>query len=381
MKYYLIAGEASGDLHASNLLRELAKLDNTMQVRAWGGDAVQAVGADLRRHYKDHAIMGLGQVLTKLPTIWGNFRFCKRDVQEFAPDALILVDYSGFNLRIARWAKGQGLRVFYYISPQVWATRARRVESVKKYVDAMLVILPFEEEFYARYGYKVHFVGHPLLDAIEQYKSAQTAQTEANFWQESGLNADKPILALLPGSRRQEIRSMLPAMLQAAENIKKEMPDLQIVVAGAPALNQAFYAPFLAEFPSAKWLQGQTYALLSRSSAALVTSGTATLETALFKVPQLVCYRTSWLFYWLVRWLIRVPFISLVNLLLQRAAVPEMLQNDCAPAPLAAQLLPLLQEGEERRAQIAAYAELRQLLGEKGASQRAAELIYSFLQV
>ena len=380
MKYYLIAGEASGDLHAGNLLRALLRIDPLAQVRAWGGDAVAAAGADLRRHYRDHAIMGLGQVLTKLPTILGNFRFCKQDILDFAPDALILVDYSGFNLRIARWAKSQNIRVFYYISPQVWATRARRVHAIKKYVEAMFVILPFEEAFYAKYNYKVHFVGHPLLDAIEQYHATQSPESQALFWENSQLQPDAPILALLPGSRRQEIRAMLPAMLQAAANAQTQIPNLQIATAAAPALAADFYTPFLEKFPSVRLLHAQTYALLSHARAALVTSGTATLETALFGVPQLVCYRTSWLFYLLVRWLIRVPFISLVNLLLQRAAVPEMLQNDCAAAPLTAQLLPLLDDSPQRAAQLADYAQLRQLLGNTGASQRTAQLLFDLLQ-
>jgi lipid-A-disaccharide synthase len=368
MKYYIISGEASGDLHAANLIKELQIIDNQANIRAWGGDKVAATGAVLVRHYKQHAIMGIFQVLWKLPTIWRNFSFCHKDILDFAPDVLILIDYSGFNLRIAKWAKQQNLRIFYYISPQVWATRPRRVQTIKANIEAMFVILPFEQDFYATFGYPVHYVGHPLLDAVAQFKQ----EKENN----SVLNIDKPIIALLAGSRRQEIKTMLPLMLQ----LSKRFLDYQFVVAGAPSFSANDYAPFLAAYPDVLLVENQTYALLEKSHFALVTSGTATLETAIFGVPQIVCYRTSAIFYWIVRQLIRVKYISLVNLILDKEAVPERIQGDFELEKMAetmAELLP--KDSPKRLLMLADYADLRQKLGTQGASARAAQAMFAQL--
>lgn len=376
MKYYIISGEASGDLHAANLIKELQTIDNQANIRAWGGDKVAATGAALVRHYKQHAIMGIFQILWKLPTIWRNFSFCHKDILDFAPDVLILIDYSGFNLRIAKWAKKQGIRVFYYISPQVWATRPRRVQTIKATVEAMFVILPFEQDFYATFGYPVHYVGHPLLDAVAQFREAaeNTQEKENN----PVVNSTRPIIALLAGSRRQEIKTMLPLMLQ----LSKRFTDYQFVVAGAPSFDANYYAPFLANYPDVFLVQNQTYALLERAHLALVTSGTATLETAIFGVPQIVCYRTSAIFYWLVRQLIRVKYISLVNLILDRQVVAERIQGDFELEKMAETIAELLPTASPKRLAILAdYAELRQKLGEQGASKRAAQAMFAQLNM
>jgi lipid-A-disaccharide synthase len=382
MKYYIISGEASGDLHAANLIKQLQIIDNQADIYAWGGDLVAATGANLRRHYRDHAIMGIWQILWKLPTIWGNFSFCHQDILAFAPDVLILIDYSGFNLRVAKWAKTQGLRIFYYISPQVWATRPKRVATIKACVDEMFVILPFEADFYATFGYPVHYVGHPLLDAVadfyRQQQAAEQIAPKIDFRKQYNLAADLPIIALLPGSRRQEIKSMLPTML----SISAQYPDYQLVVAAAPSFELDYYADYLAAYPQVRIVQGQTYELLRHAHCALVTSGTATLETALFAVPQIVCYRTSALFYWIVRRIIRIKYISLVNLILDRAAVPEQIQSDFNAEKintLLAQLLP--SDSPTRVRMLADYAELRQKLGDVGASHRAAKAMYELLLI
>jgi lipid-A-disaccharide synthase len=376
MKYYIISGEASGDLHASNLIKQLQIIDNQANIYAWGGDLVAATGANLRRHYRDHAIMGIWQILWKLPTIWRNFSFCHQDILAFAPDVLILIDYSGFNLRIAKWAKKQGLRVFYYISPQVWATRPKRVQTIKACVDEMFVILPFESDFYATFGYPVHYVGHPLLDAVQDFYLQQQNSPKIDFRAQYNLSADLPIIALLPGSRRQEIKSMLPTML----SISAKYNDYQLVVAAAPSFDLDYYADYLAAYPNVRIVQGQTYQLLSHAHCALVTSGTATLETALFAVPQIVCYRTSPLFYWIVRRIIRIKYISLVNLILDKAAVPEQIQSDFNIEKLNEWLMLLLPaDSPTRISMLADYVELRQKLGDVGASHRAAKAMQQLL--
>lgn len=369
MKYYIIAGEASGDLHGANLIGALQQADPLTEVRCWGGDSMAQRGATLVKHYRDLAFMGFVEVVQNLPTILRNLAFCKKDILAYQPDALILIDYPGFNLRIAQWARKQGLRVVYYISPQIWAWNSRRVHAIKAHVDQMYVILPFEAEFYARYDYPVTFVGHPLLDVIDQYEST------GRFRQQYNLSRDQPLIALLPGSRRQEISRMLPTMLAIVPNF----PGHQFVVAGAPSIPESFYQSIFQEagcFP--QLLSEQTYELLANADAALVTSGTATLETALFDVPEVVCYRGSTLSYHIARRLVNVRFISLVNLVLDRQLVTELIQNDYRPDRLTTELRALFQP--ERRQHIqAGYQQLKEKLGHAGASRRVAQHLLNWL--
>lgn len=357
MRYYIIAGEASGDLHGGNLIRQIRQQDPNAVVKAWGGDQMQAAGATLVRHIRDLAFMGFVEVIKHLRTILNNISFCKKDILDFKPDVLVLIDYPGFNLRIARWAKTQGIKVAYYISPQVWAWKEGRVKEIRQNVDKMLVILPFEEEFYKKWNFKVTYVGHPLVEVIaaEKAKPAPAPISE------------KPIIALLPGSRRQELEAKLPVMLQMAPRF----PEYQFVVAGAPTLDEQDYAPLL-KGTNAILIQGKTYELLRQAHAALVTSGTATLETALFGVPEVVCYRGNPISYWLARKLIKVKYISLVNLIMDAPVVPELIQQDLNPENLEKTLRTLLGDTPERRNMKAQYEELWSLLGSMPASEQAA---------
>ncbi len=360
MRYYVIAGEASGDLHGSNLIRALRPLDPAAEVRAWGGDKMESAGAALVKHYRDLAFMGFVEVVKHLPTILRNLRFCKDDIRSFRPDVLVLIDYPGFNLRVAEWAKGEGYRVVYYISPQVWAWKESRVKKIRRVVDKMLVILPFEVPFYEGWKYSVTYVGHPLVQVVaEEVQKPLPAPLSAG-----------PVIALLPGSRAQEIRRKLPVMLAAAAM----HPHCQAVVAGAPAQPAALYEELMAG-SSALLLQNRTYDLLRQARAALVTSGTATLETALFGVPQAVCYSGNPVSYWLARKLIKVKYIALVNLILDRPAVRELIQDALTPEAAGAELGALLEEGPRRRAVLAHYAELHGLLGDEHASERAAAVV------
>ena len=369
MKYYLIAGEASGDLHGSNLIRAIRRLDPDANIRCWGGDRMEQAGATLVRHYRELSFMGFLEVLANLPAILRNLSHCKQDIGQFQPDALIFIDFSGFNLRIARWARAQGYRTHYYISPQVWASREGRVKDIKRDIDAMYVILPFEKEFYEkRHGMPVHFVGHPLIDAIE----SRPAPDPAGFRSANGLHPEKPIIALLPGSRPQEISRMLPVMCSLAPRY----PDYQFVVAGAPGTNASFYASYIEGHP-VRLVMDQTYDLLGSAHAALVTSGTATLETALLGVPQVVCYKGSWISYQIAKRLITLDYISLVNLIMDREVEAERIQNDLVPASLERELDTIL-EGPGRQRQLEAYEELRQKLGGPGASNKAVSLIVDF---
>lgn len=368
MKYYVIAGEASGDLHGAKLLKALRREDPAASFRVWGGDLMAEAGGTLVKHYRDLAFMGFVEVLRNLPAILRNIKYCKEDILAHGPDVLILVDYPGFNLRIAKWAKRQGIRVFYYISPQIWAWHRSRVHGIKAHVDRMFVILPFEADFYAQYGYAVDFVGHPLLDVVEGFRADEHPLPPF----------EKPIIALLPGSRRQEIHSMLAVMLAVA----RDFPAYQFVVAAAPGLPLSFYTELMAQLPGgdqAAIVQGRTYALLSRATAALVTSGTATLETALFDVPQLVCYKGNPLSYWLARRLIQVKYISLVNLIADAPLVKELIQHEMTAPDVHRELTQLLLP-ENQQALRAGYASLRQKLGQAGASQRAAALMVGYLR-
>ena len=367
MKYYIIAGEASGDLHAGNLMKAMRKKDASVDFRFWGGDHMTAVAGSPVKHIKELAFMGFIEVVANLRTILGNIKFCKNDILAYQPDAIILVDYPGFNLRIAEWAKAQGIKVFYYISPQVWAWKQKRVHKIKKVVDQMFVILPFEKAFYAKFGMEVEFVGHPLLDAIDNYQ----AQLENVDLRKKHQLDERPIIALLPGSRIQEVKKKLPIMLNSIVDREK----FQLIIAGAPSLEVDFYNQFTDGQSNIRIIHGATYDILSLATAALVTSGTATLETALFKVPQVVCYKGSPISYAIAKQLVKIDFISLVNLILDREAVKELIQSECTTQNIQHELTLILPEGKKRAKMLADYDKLIELLGKGGASDRVAELI------
>lgn len=368
MKYYVVAGEASGDLHAANLIKALKREDPEAEFFGWGGDLMRAEGLHLLRHYRDTAFMGFAELLLHLRSIAKNLSACKRDLKAYRPDAVLLIDYPTFNLRIAAFARRWNFRVYYYISPKVWAWKASRVHAIRRSVNRLFVILPFEAEFYARYAYAVDFVGHPLLDAIAH----QQLPSREAFSARNGLS-DKPIVALLPGSRKQEIQSTLSLMLRAV----RDWGDYQFVLAAAPGQALEFYKPLLRS--SVALVQDQTYELLHLSQAALVTSGTATLEAALLGVPQVVCYRGSPISYAIGKRLVQVKYISLVNLILDRPVVTELIQKALNVENLSAELRKIL--SPSGRAQLlAAYAELKQKLGGPGASTRTARSIIADLK-
>ncbi len=365
MNYYIIAGEASGDLHASNLIKELKLLDVNAQFRCWGGDLMKEQGAVLVKHYRELAFMGFTEVLMNLRTILHNIDFCKKDISQYKPDVLILVDYPGFNIRIAEFAKTIGIKVFYYISPQIWAWKQSRVHKIKQVVDKMFVILPFEKEFYLRFNCNVDFVGHPLLDAVENYSKQPDTLP---------INTDKPIIALLPGSRKQEITTILPLML----SMRKHYPDYQFVIAGAPSQNKEFYQPFISNV-DVKILFNQTYQLLQKAHVAIVTSGTATIETALFGVPEVVCYKGGAISFAIAKQLVKVKYISLVNLIMDKEIVKELIQNELNETNLKVELDKLLNP-DSRKKIVSDYAELIQKLGGAGASKKTAGLMINYLK-
>lgn len=369
MKYYIISGEASGDLHGSNLMKSLQKADANADFRFWGGDLMETVGGTLVKHYKELAFMGFVEVVMNLRTIAKNLSFCKKDIENYNPDAIIFIDYPGFNLRIAKWAKTKGFKTHYYISPQIWAWKEGRIKDIKRDVDQMYVILPFEKDFYEKkHNFPVHFVGHPLIDAI----SNRTQIDDSEFRKIHNLS-DKPIIALLPGSRKQEITKMLSVML----SLVNDYEDYQFVIAGAPGQDYDFYKQFIKQ-DNVNFISNKTYDLLSLSTAALVTSGTATLETALFKVPQVVCYKGSWISYQIGKRVVNLDFISLVNLILEKEAVTELIQNDFNKKRLKKELDLILDEYERTKFFID-YYDLEKKLGGKGASLKTATLIFESL--
>ncbi len=365
MKYFVIAGEPSGDLHASNLIKGLKRHDPEASFRFAGGDLMQAAaGVEPVVHYKDMAFMGLWDVLTHLRTINRNFNRIKRDIKAFAPDAVILVDYPGFNLRMAKWAKKQGLKVFYYISPKLWAWKEGRVEIIRRYVDRMLVILPFETDYYKKHGIEVTYVGNPVKESVENFNPSPE-----KVFRSSHRLSDKPLIALLPGSRKTEIKMMLPVMKELAAYY----PAYEFVIAGAPSLTRTDYEPYL-QNSGIKILWNATYDLLSHAHAAVVTSGTATLETALFRVPQVVGYRTYKWQYELGKLFVKIDYFSLVNLILNRPAVPELLQDEFNPDKIRRELDAVL-AGPNRNEMLKNYEALREKLGPLSPSDRAAEEI------
>ncbi|OPZ27541.1 MAG: Lipid-A-disaccharide synthase [Bacteroidetes bacterium ADurb.BinA174] len=370
MKYYLIAGEASGDLHASNLMKSLKEQDKNADFRFFGGDLMAAQGGTMVKHYKETAFMGFAPVIVNAKTILNNLKLCKKDIAAYRPDAVILVDYPGFNLKIAKFVKTQlSIPIFYYISPKVWAWKEYRIKSFKKYVDEMLSILPFEVNFYTKHDYRVHYVGNPSVDEIDSrdYKN----ETFSEFIAANEL-PDRPIIALLAGSRKQEISRNLPSMLQAVKGFE----GYQFIIAGAPGIESHFYDEFTKELPS-KVLFNQTYRILAQSQAALVTSGTATLETALLNVPQAVCYRTPMpkLLYWAFKNILHTPYISLVNLICDREIVKEFFAKFFTVENIRKELIRLLHVKNYRKNMLDNYAEMRQILGGAGASKKAAEII------
>jgi len=365
MKYYIIAGEASGDLHASNMMKELKLQDEDAQFRFWGGDLMEAQGGKPVKHFRELAFMGFTEVVMNLRTIFRNMDFCKEDIKAYKPDAVILVDYPGFNLRVAKMVKkmGLGFKVVFYISPTVWAWHQSRVYTIKKYVNLLLCILPFEKAFYKKFDYDVAFVGHPLLDAITKGEKRTPAIT-----------SDKPIIALLPGSRKQEIRLVLPQML----SVMKYYPGYNFVIAGAPSMPASFYEQFT-KGTDVKIVFNRTYDLLSQSHTALVTSGTATLETALFDIPQVVCYKGGTISYLIGKQLVTIKWISLVNLILDRQVVTELIQGDLTTIKLKEELDKVI-DGPGRKQMLEDFEELKHKLGDSGASKNAATEIIQFLK-
>ena len=369
MNYYIIAGEASGDLHASNLMKALARFDAKAAFRCWGGDLMQHAGGTLVKHYKELAYMGFIEVAKNIRTILKNIELCKNDLLAYQPETLILVDYPGFNLRIAPFAKKHGIPVIYYISPQVWAWHSSRVKKIRDCVDKMLVIFPFEIEFYKKWEMDVGFTGHPLPEVIDG-KRQQFSQLE--FYKKHGLD-DRPIIALLPGSRRQEIKTMLPLMIGVKDNFK----ECQMVIAGAPSVPRSFYAQLnIGNIPV---VENNTYELLHNSTAALVTSGTATLETALFGVPQVVCYKGNSFSYFIAKRLVNVNYICIVNLILNKPVVKELIQDELCYENIKTELNKILENNHEINQMKSEYLQMKKMLGGPGASERAAQIIVSHI--
>jgi lipid-A-disaccharide synthase len=344
----------------------LKNIDSAIDIRCWGGDKMQAEGATLVKHFKELAFMGFIEVVKNLPTILKNISFCKEDILAYKPNAIILIDYPGFNLRIAKWAKQQGIKVIYYISPQVWAWKENRVKLMKQCIDKMICIIPFEKDFYKnKWNWDVEYVGHPLVEVVEQFNI-----------QHSNLKIENNIIALLPGSRKQEILTKLPIMLSVVEHF----PTYQFVVAKAPGLDEDFYNNLIAPYKNVSWVVNETYALLSKAKAALVTSGTATLETALFGVPQIICYKGSNISYQIAKKLIKIKFIGLVNLIMDKEVVKELIQHQLTTQNLHKELTLLLEDGTKLQQLKSDYALLWQLLKQGGnASENAAQSIYTFL--
>ncbi len=366
MNYYIIAGEASGDLHGANLIKALQQQDPDADFRCWGGDRMQAAGGTLVKHYRDLAFMGFIEVLLHLSTILRNLKYCKEDIIAYQPDVIIFIDYPGFNLRIAKWAKAQQFKTHYYISPQLWAWKENRIQAIKRDIDAMYVILPFEKAFYEqKHQFPVHFVGHPLIDAI-----ADRPDIRPEAFKEAHQLDNRPVIALLPGSRKQEIKRILSVML----SIVDAFPDHQFVIAGAPNQDYAFYQKFI-QNKNVRFIADKTYDILSIATAAIVTSGTATLEAALFKVPEVVCYRGNWISYQIAKRIITLDYISLVNLIMDKEVVTELIQHKYNTRTLKTALQRLLTEAY-RETILTDYNALEETLGGRGASQQAATLIY-----
>jgi lipid-A-disaccharide synthase len=369
MKLYIIAGERSGDLHGGNLIIALRSRREGIFCRGFGGDHMMQAGMDVVTHYREMAFMGFAEVLANLGTISKKLKHCKQDILDFKPDAVILIDYAGFNLRIARFARQQGIKVYWYIAPKVWAWNQKRAWKLKACIDRMLVILPFEKDFFKKFDWEVDYVGNPVLDAVKKHVP------ERDFLQRNNLAPDRPIVALLPGSRKQEVKLIIPVM---AEVVKK-FPEIQFAVAAVDNLPQTYYQP-LRVMSNVKFVTGATYDLLSHSRAAIVTSGTATLETALFKVPQVVVYKTSSVSYVIAKNLIRVPYISLVNLVGNREIVKELIQSRAGVSEISEEVERLLNNQNYRASLLTGYDEIIKLLDIGSASDNAADLMLRYLK-
>lgn len=361
-KLYIISGEASGDLHGANVMKELFAEEPGLNIRFWGGDKMAAVGGVMAKHIRELAFMGFVEVLKNLPTILRNISFCKKDIAEFQPDALLLIDYPGFNMRIAKWAKKKGIKVYYYISPTVWAWKENRVKAIRRDVYKLYCILPFEVDFYKKHNYDIEYVGHPLFDEIEQYQQAGNHKLKLEN------PHSKPIIAMLPGSRKQELRTKLPVMLPLVD----QYPQYRFVIAGAPNMEKEIYQELIGDKP-VEVIYNQTYPLLQHAEAAVVTSGTATLETALFEVPQVVCYIGNAISYHIAVRLVKVKYIAIVNLILDKPAVVELIQNECTTERLAAELERIIAGGSSREQILTDYQTLKGMLGKGGASKKVAQ--------
>ncbi len=368
MKYYIIAGEKSGDLHGSNLITELKKQDKSAEIRCWGGELMEKAGATLVRHYKETAFMGIWEAMINLGKISKNLEFCKKDISQFQPDVVILIDYPGFNLRIAKFAKTAGFKVLYYISPKIWAWNKGRIKQIKAYVDKMLVILPFEKEFYKQYDYPVDYVGNPVYDAVKKH------QVSLSFFEKNKLPEDKTIVAMLPGSRFQEIEKMMPIMCETA----LFHPDYHFVVAAVSHIDQTLYST-ASGISNVTLVYEQTYDLLAYSDAAIVASGTATLETALWDVPQVVVYKTSMLTYLIGKKFVKIRFISLVNLIADKEVVKELIQQDMNVEAVAKELHEILHNKNRRLFMIKEYNKIKESLKDGKASFLAAKKVVEFL--
>ena len=364
MKYYIIAGEASGDLHGASLIKEIKLSDKDASIRCWGGDLMKKAGGNLIKHYKELSFMGFWEVLINISIIFKNLKFCKKDITYFKPDVIIYIDYPGFNLQIAKWAKKKGFKNHYYIGPQVWAWKENRVNTIKANIDSLYVILPFEKKFFEeKHKYKVNYVGHPLMEHIPN------RILEDGFITRIGLSIYKPIITFLPGSRKQEINKILPEFIK----IRNYFPDLQFVIAGAPGMEIKDYSEILHDC-SIPVIFNETYNLIQVSKAALVTSGTATLETALLGVPQIVCYKSSFLSYLIAKIIIKLKYISLVNIIMNKKVVEELIQNDCNSTKISSSLREILSVSKSKQIK-SDYLKLYKVLDKGGASKITSKLI------
>ncbi len=375
MRYYIIAGEASGDLHGSNLIKGLKSIDTEAEFRCWGGDLMKEAGAVLVKHYKESAIMGFTEVLTNLKKIFRNLKECKKDIESYAPDVLILIDYPGFNFRIAEFAKKRDIKVFYYIAPKVWAWKESRVHKLKAYTDKLFIIFPFETEYFKKWGIDAIYRGNPLLDSIDNYK--YISESRGDFFKRTGINPDKPVIALLAGSRRSEIGYLLPRMAE----VVKRFPEYRFILAGAPSIEKSYYESFLRKSGvQVDILSGETYSVLRHAQAAIISSGTASLEAALLKTPQVVCYGGNEISYRIAKRLVKLKYISLANLIMDRGLFRELIQHDCTPGKISAELNLLLNDKDYRDKMLSDFGQVRNTLGGKGASRKVAEAMIEELK-
>lgn len=375
MRYFIIAGEASGDLHGSNLIKGIREMDKEAQIRCWGGDLMKEAGAELIRHYKEGAIMGFVEVVANLGKLAKNLQDCKNDIVKYNPDAVILIDYPGFNFRIAKFAKERGMRVFYYIAPKVWAWKEKRVHKLKKYVDRLFIIFPFEIEYFKKWGIDAIYRGNPLLDSVDNHSSSE--ESKEAFEQRCGIGSAEKTVALLAGSRRSEIKYLLPRMMQVAGRY----PEYRFLMACAPSMEREFYEGIIGnKCSNIKLLFGETYSILRHSDAAIISSGTASLEAALIGVPQVVCYGGNEISYQIARSVVKLKYISLANLIMDKGLFKELIQHDCTPQKISAELDNLLGNSAYREKMLADYRDVRNILGGKGASAKVASAMIGELE-